>query len=201
MSLTASSIMLWFLWAAYWLMPITEGKSIAVTRPGDDSMDRRQDYDWSTGVWGKKASGRISNSIFLSVRAVLQQLGEDKYFSLFRPAGTCLVLSLHLPPARPSLTFLLSLALLPCFPSLVLENKYIQANDCCFFEWFCHFAKKAGLKNEEGQSSYERGLAFPVLINVYSFTQWFSLKYVYLTVSLYACTDPYKLTQATTSLS
>lgn len=54
MSLTASSIMLWFLWAAYWLMLVTEGESIAVTRRGNDSMNRKQDYDWSTGVWGRK---------------------------------------------------------------------------------------------------------------------------------------------------
>lgn len=38
----------------------------------------------------KKTSGRTSDSIFLSVRAAFQQLGEDEYFC--RPAGTCLIL-------------------------------------------------------------------------------------------------------------
>lgn len=38
--LTASSIMLWFLQIVFWLMPVTEEESIAVTRGGDDSMNR-----------------------------------------------------------------------------------------------------------------------------------------------------------------
>lgn len=67
MSLIALSIMLWFLWAAYWLMPVTEGESIAVTRCGDDSMNRRQDNDWSTGVWGRKhLAGFSTQSVCLS---------------------------------------------------------------------------------------------------------------------------------------
>lgn len=94
----------------YWLMPVTGGESIAVTRRGDDSMNRRQDCDWSSGVWGTKHLAGFPTQSF----CLLQQLGEDKYFSLsvVLLGPVSFSLSFYLPPARSSLTFRFSRALL-----------------------------------------------------------------------------------------
>lgn len=78
--------------ATYWLMAVTEGESIPVTRRGG-SMNRRQDYDWSAPL---RLGQKKHLAVFLSERAVFPTAGWRQIllpscWNLSHSFPTCLV--------------------------------------------------------------------------------------------------------------
>lgn len=156
MCLTSPSIMLWFLWAAYWLMLVTDGESIAMTRHGDDSMNRRRGWIMIDRLASEVNSNWQNFQLNLSACPVCSSTAgwKIKYFPFCPPAGTCLTPSLYLPPTSFSLTVLYSLVLkvLPCFRSSLLENVFTQAGKWLLAAWFLVTSEFCATKNKSSNT-------------------------------------------------
>lgn len=133
MPLAASFITPWFLWAAYWLMPVTDRESIAMSRRGDDSMNRRRGwvFDGSADVWDKQHQADTPTQSFCPSGLRFPNSWPKKEILLtflsFTPhAGTCLTLS-QKGPNPLSCTVLYFHFSFTCLRAYFLGNKFVQA--------------------------------------------------------------------------